>query len=160
MSVTLLSCGTWAASLDGNWSWKHRKFCISPFNTLPWDSTLRHHSWRTDVVFLHLLTQSDKVFWPGDRTLAPWYCLGMRLGPKAKSLYISPSHSLGKQLKNVYTLQTECTTPTRNHNPVQLHGKFLGHKIWHASQRPCLCTDPPGICHNFRSRLKKEKNKR
>lgn len=46
----------------------------------------------------------------------------------------------------------------RNHNLVQLHGKFLGHKIWHASQKPCLCTDPPGICLNFRSHLKK-KNK-
>jgi len=39
-------------------------------------------------------------------------CLEMRLGPKAKSLYISSLHSLGKQLENVYTLQTECTTPT------------------------------------------------
>lgn len=48
----------------------------------------------------------------------------------------------------------------RNHNPVQLHGKFLGHKIWHASQRPCLCTDPPGICPNFRSHLKERKKKR
>lgn len=71
------------------------------------------------------------------------------------NLYISPLHSLGKQLENVYTLQTECTTPTRNHNPVQLHGKFLGHRIRHASQRPRLCTDPPGIAHTFRSRLKK-----